>query len=207
MIDPHLIDMIIWLRSRGISDNNLLRAMELVPRKAFLPDALYDKAYKDLALPIACGQSISSPLTIALMVQMLMVGPDHKVLEIGTGTGYQAAILAKMATRVYSVERYKSLVELAEDNIRRRDVANVVIRHGDGEFGWKGQAPYDRIILSCAVNGQPKRLISQLADNGMLVCSINGHLMRYHKQGESVLETKLFEVTVPPLEPGKSLAL
>ena len=130
--------MIMRIRGRGISDNAVLRAMELVARKHFVAKKHWDVAYEEQSLPTSCGQSLSPPLTIALMTQMLELSPEHKLLEIGTGSGYHTAILSKIVKRVYSVERYKQLIREAEARFQSLGISNHVIRHGDGRYGWGG---------------------------------------------------------------------
>ena len=125
-IDPGLIDMIMRLRRRGISSNAVLRAIELAPRRHFVPLEKGDTAYDSVNIPIACGQTLPPPMTAAMMVQMLDVKPDHKVLTLGLGSGYLAAILANMATRIYTVERYKTLIREADERFRKLDIFNVV---------------------------------------------------------------------------------
>ena len=207
MIDAGLIDMIMRIRGRGISDNALLRAMELVARKHFTAQKHWDVAYDEQSLPTSCGQVLSPPLTIALMTQMLELSPEHKLLEIGTGSGYHTAILSKIVKRVYSVERYKLLIAEAEARFKALGITNHVIRHGDGRYGWGGQAPFDRIILTCALRAEPAMLIEQLAPNGKLVAVVDGHLTRYSKARTKVTVETLFPLEIPMIEAGKSKAL
>ena len=207
MIDPGLIDMIMRIRGRGISDNAVLRAMELIARKRFVDETYWEVAYEEQALPTSCGQSLSPPLTIALMTQMLELSPAHKLLEIGTGSGYHAAILSKIVKRVYSVERYKQLIRETEMRFKAMGITNHVIRHGDGRYGWGGQAPFDRIILTCALRAEPAMLIDQLAPNGKLVAVVDDQLTRYSKARKKVTVETLFPLKVPMIEAGKSKAL
>ena len=207
MIDPGLIDMIMRIRGRGISDNAVLRAMELVARKHFVAKKHWDVAYEEQSLPTSCGQSLSPPLTIALMTQMLELNPAHKLLEIGTGSGYHTAILSKIVKRVYSVERYKQLIREAEARFQSLGITNHVIRHGDGRYGWGGQAPFDRIILTCALRAEPAMLIEQLAPKGVLIAVVDGQLTRYSKARKKVTVETLFPLSIPMIEAGKSKAL
>lgn len=207
MIDPGLIDMIMRIRGRGISDNAVLRAMELVARKRFVDEKYWEAAYEEQSLPTSCGQSLSPPLTIALMTQMLELSPEHKLLEIGTGSGYHTAILSKIVKRVYSVERYKQLIREAEARFNSLNITNHVIRHGDGRYGWGGQAPFDRIILTCALRAEPAMLIDQLAPNGKLVAVVDDQLTRYSKARKKVTVETLFPLLMPMIEAGKSKAL
>jgi len=207
MIDPGLIDMIMRVRGRGISDNAVLKAMELVTRKHFVDQKYWDVAYDEQSLPTTCGQPVSTPLAIALMTQMLELSPEHKLLEVGTGSGYHTAILSKIAKRVYSVERYKQLIREAEARFKTLGITNHVIRHGDGRYGWGGQAPFDRIILTCALRAEPAMLIDQLAPNGKLVAVVDDQLTRYSKARIKVTVETLFPLQIPMIEAGKSKAL
>ena len=207
MINPGLIDMIMRLRGRGISDNAVLRAMELIDRRHFLDNKYWDAAYDEQSLPIACGQTLSKPLTVALMTQMLELKAENKVLEIGTGSGYHTAVLSKIVKRVYSVERYKKLIADTEACFARIGITNHVIRHGDGRYGWKGQAPFDRIIFGCAIKKAPSKLLEQLKDGGILVAVMDDMLMRYKKTKKTVKSETLFPLSLPLLETGKSKSL
>ena len=207
MFDPGLMDMILRLRGRGVSDNNVLRAFETIPRKYFVHPDLYLSAYDEKQLPIACGQTLSEPLTIARMIQALSVRPENKTLEIGTGSGYQSALLSKLCKRVYSVERYKELVAASELTLKKLDIHNVVIRHGDGRYGWKGQAPFDRIILTVGVRSVPDNLLDQLSAGGRLVAVVDDELMTFDKARTKIKETVIFAMKLPMIEAGKSKAL
>jgi len=199
--------MIMRLRGRGISDNAVLRAMELIDRRHFVTKRHWDIAYDEQVLPIACGQTLSPPLTVALMTQMLELSEGDKVLEIGTGSGYHTAILSKIVKRVYSVERYKKLISDAEACFAKIGLTNHVIRHGDGRYGWKGQAPFDRILLSCAIKKDPTKLMEQMSEGGMLVAVIEDTLMRYRKTKGKIASETLFPLSLPMLEIGKSKSL
>lgn len=207
MIDPGLIDMMMALRSQGISDNNVLRAMELAPRRVFVPIVHRDITYSFQDLPIPCGQTLSSPLTVAMMTQLLDVGRNHKVLEIGTGSGYHTAILAHLAKRVYSVERYKQLIAEAEDRFKEIDLYNTVIRHGDGRYGWGGQAPFDRILITCALRAAPDMLLEQLAPDGIMIAVIDEQLTRISKARTKLTSEVIMSLSIPMIEAGKSKAL
>jgi len=150
-------------------DTRVLAAMEAVPRHLFVSEAFADQAYSDVALPIALGQSISPPSLIATMTVALGLGDRMKVLEIGTGSGYHTAILARLARRVYSIERHRPLAQAAETRLRDLKVHNVTIRPGDGLKGWREQALFDRILLTGAVPGPPQALLDELATGGILV--------------------------------------
>ena len=207
MIEPGVIDLIMRLRGRGISDNAVLRAMELVNRKHFVALEYHAKAFEDQTLPIACGQTLPAPLATALMTQLLDLKAEHKVLEIGTGSGYHTAILSKIVKRVYSIERYKQLIAEAETRFAALGITNHVLRHGDGRYGWKGQAPFDRIVVSCSVKNEPKMLLEQLAAGGVLIAVLGGQLTEFRK-ARTVIKTKsLFPMSLPAMESGKSKTL
>lgn len=205
--DPRLVDMVMRLRSRGISDASTLRAMEQVPRKRFLASNLSERAYDEIALPIACGQQSSAPMTVALLVQMLALTDRSKVLEIGSGSGWMSGVLSQRARRVYAVERYVGLVEQAEANLRNLALYNVEIRHGDGRYGWPGQAPFDRIVFGCAVRAVPQKVLDQLAPNGRLVAVIDGRLTLIEKARKHLTETEFVSLDIPMIESGKSKTL
>ena len=207
MFDPGLMDMVIRLRGRGVSQNNILKAFETVPRKHFVDEAHYLAAYDEKRLPIACGQIISEPLTIARLTQALDVNADHKLLEIGTGSGYHAALLSRLCKRVYSVERYLELVKSCEALFRKLDLNNIVIRHGDGRYGWKGQAPFDRILLTVGVRTVPDGLLDQLARGGKLVAVVEDELVVFDKARTKITETVIVPMNLPMIEAGKSKAL
>ncbi len=204
MFDPGLMDMIMRLRGRGVSENSILKAFEITPRKYFVSDDLYLSAYDEKRLPIGCGQTISEPLTIARLTQALDVHSDHKVLEIGTGSGYHTALLARLAKRVYSVERYLELVKSSEASLGRVDINNIVIRHGDGRYGWRGQAPFDRILLTVSVRTVPDGLLEQLVKGGKLVAVVDDELTVYEKQGSKFKEQVIVPMSLPMIEAGKS---
>ncbi len=157
------------IRARGISDRAVLEAMEKVPRHEFVPRGLRSSAYSDRPLPIGYGQTISQPYIVALMTQSLSLNRSHKVLEIGTGSGYQAAVLTEIAKDVYTVEIIEELASSAEKRLRSLGYSNVRVRHGDGYYGWEEYAPFDAIIVTAAANHIPPPLIKQLKNNGRLV--------------------------------------
>jgi len=206
-IDPGLIDMIMRLRSRGISSNTVLRAVELAPRRHFVPLEKRKIAYEPVNVPIACGQTLPPPMTAALMAQMLDVQPDHKVLTPGLGSGYLAAILSHMATRIYTVERYKILIKDATERFRALDIYNVVTRHGDGRYGWPGQAPFDRIVMGYALRAEPDEILDQLAPGGKMLAVIDGTLTLFEKPRTKVSATELMPLDLDMAEAGKSRTL
>ena len=162
------------LRSRGVTNMAVLGAMEAIPREAFINGLFQDRAYEDMALPIPSGQTISAPSVVALMTQALDVTPRCKVLEIGTGSGYQAAILSRLARRVYTVERYKPLAVEASRKLDTLGVTNTVVLHRDGTQGLPEQAPFDRIMVTAAAEDVPAPLLDQLREGGALVMPV-GH--------------------------------
>src|SRR5258707_1309205 len=170
--DTRLARLILALRSQGVSDPAVLNAIEKTPREAFTPDLFKERAFEDSALPIACGQTISQPFIVGLMTQALKVDKRDRVLEIGTGSGYQTTILSKLARLVYTVERYRTLMREAEGRFRTLGLTNVITRFGDGGEGWPEQAPFDRIMVTAAASDEPKALLSQLKPSGILVAPI-----------------------------------
>ena len=162
------------IKSRGISDNRVLRAMETVPRHLFIDEGLIDQAYNDSPLPIGEKQTISQPYIVALMTQALELNGKERVLEIGTGSGYQTAILASLAERVFSIERIAPLAVKARKILDRLNYYNVALRVGDGSYGWKEEAPFDAIITTAAAPEIPQYLVEQLAVGGKLVVPIGG---------------------------------
>jgi protein-L-isoaspartate(D-aspartate) O-methyltransferase len=210
--DTRLIQLVMALRSAGVTDKAVLAAIERTPRALFVPEGFYDQAYENRPLPIDCGQTISQPYVVAAMTQALKVNDRCKVLEIGTGSGYQAAVLARLARRVYTVERYRTLSKEAEARFAALRLSNIVTRIGDGSLGWPEQAPFDRIIVTAAAGGRPDTLLEQLKPGGLCVAPVeNGPvqtLMRYDKdEAGGISETALFDVRFVPLVPGQAKSL
>ncbi len=172
MKDARVARLIMELRQAGVGDPRVLTAMEMVPRSLFVPPHLDVEAYEDRALPIGCGQTISQPVVVGLMSQALAIGDRHRVLEIGTGSGYQAAVLARLCRRLYSLERHRDLHLQAEQRFKSLGYRNITTKVGDGWKGWPEQAPFDRIIVTAAAVELPKALIDQLAPGGVLVIPI-----------------------------------
>lgn len=201
------IRLTMHLRTSGITDTSVLAALERVPREQFIPRALQDQAYEDMALPIGRGQTISQPLVVAAMTQALEVGSKHKVLEIGTGSGYQTCILAQLCLRVYSIERHKPLLMQAEEMFDRLKFRNITAIAADGMKGWPAQAPFDRIICTAAARGKPpQELLDQLKIGGILIIplALEGSqvLRRYKKEGEDTFAVRdLMPVRFVPLLP------
>jgi protein-L-isoaspartate(D-aspartate) O-methyltransferase len=167
------------LRQAGIADARVLGAIEKTPRELFVPEPFQDQAYENVALPIGSGQTISQPYIVALMTERLELAGREKVLEIGTGSGYQAAILARLARRVFTVERHRPLVPEAERRFAALRIGNIITRFGDGSKGWPEQAPFDRVILTAAAADVPAVLCDQLGEGGMMVLPVGPE---YHDQ-------------------------
>ena len=195
------------LRSKGVTDARVLSAMESVDRGPFIRGIFADRAYEDMPLPIACGQTISQPSVVGLMTQALQVSPRDKVLEIGTGSGYQAAILAKLARRVYTIDRHRRLVREARDVFDALDLSNITAITGDGSFGLEEQAPFDRIIVTAAAEDPPGPLLAQLKEGGIMVLPVGQsdavqHLIRVRKTADGLEYDELRAVRFVPLLEG-----
>ncbi len=160
------------LRSRGVTDTRVLNAMEKIDRGLFVRNVFADRAYQDMPLPIACGQTISQPSVVGLMTQALQVSPRDTVLEVGTGSGYQAAILSQLARRVYTVDRYRRLTREAAELFRQLDLVNITTITADGSFGLPDQAPFDRILVTAAAEDPPGPLLEQLKPGGIMVVPV-----------------------------------
>ena len=205
--DTRVIALIMNLRNAGIRDTRVLAAIERVPREMFLDAAHAKAAYADRALPIDCGQTISQPYIVAYMTEKLKLEPMHKVLEVGTGSGYQAAVLAHLCRRVYTIERYRTLLRQAEQRFDDLGLTNITAMVGDGARGWGAQAPFDRIIVTAAAPERPLDLIAQLVRGGLLIAPIEGagaeqHLVLYTKTARAFTEEKLLPVRFVPLLSG-----
>jgi len=186
--DERTMQFVFALRSRGITDDRVLKAMERIDRAAFVRDTFAERAYDDMPLPIECGQTISQPTVVGLMTQALQVGPRDTVLEIGTGSGYQAAVLAQLARRVYTVERYRRLAEAAEARLHALGIANVTVITADGSHGLPAQAPFDRIMVTAAAEDPPGPLLAQLRETGIMIVPV----------GQSDTVQRLVKVTRGP---------
>lgn len=202
------IRLIMGLRRAGLTDTNVLNAIERIPREMFVLDSFHDQAYEDQALPISHGQTISQPQIVAIMTEALEVGKIHKVLEIGTGSGYQAAVLSRVCRRVYTIERYKSLLVEAEQRFHHLRLHNITSRCSDGSAGWPEQAPFDRIIVTAAASDIPQKLVGQLAIGGIMVVPIGPErgdqaLIKLTKQEDGSIVTKaITDVRFVPLVEG-----
>ncbi|MBI1196632.1 MAG: protein-L-isoaspartate(D-aspartate) O-methyltransferase [Phenylobacterium sp.] len=205
--ETQMAKLVLALRSQGVTDPKVLAAIETTPRPLFTQELFRDRAYEDSALPIACGQTISQPFIVGLMSQALKIDRRDRVLEIGTGSGYQTAILSRLARLVYTVERYRTLMREAEARFKELGLTNVITRFGDGGDGWPEQAPFDRIMVTAAAPEEPKALLSQLKPSGILVAPIGKgpvqSLVRYTGDGKGGFHVeKLLDVRFVPLLDG-----
>ena len=202
--DSRKIRLVLDLRRGGISDRRVLAAMERIPREIFVPSALRHQAYENVALPIGHQQTISQPVVVGKMTQALEVGDRHKVLEIGTGSGYQAAVLACLCRRLYTVERHRDLLREAEARFAKLHMSNVTTRYGDGSRGWLEQAPFDRIMVTAAAPDVPQALADQLAVGGIMVAPITGsdgsqRICRLRRTENGMITEELDQVRFVPL--------
>jgi protein-L-isoaspartate(D-aspartate) O-methyltransferase len=210
--DVERMEFQLTLRRRGIGDQAVLRAMDAVPREHFVTADFADSAYADQALPIACGQTISQPYVVAYMTEQLEVQPEHRVLDVGTGSGYQAAILSQLARDVVSIERYRTLAEAARDRLKTLGYRNVTVRAGDGTAGAPDAAPFDRIIITAAAEDIPEALLDQLADDGKMVLPLGPrggtqHIVKLSKTADGAARQDLIAVRFVPLLRGQAREL
>lgn len=202
------IRLLMKLRQDGITDSRVLAAIEKVPREAFLPEMFHDRAYEDIALPIGHGQTISQPLVVAQMTQALDVSDRMKVLEIGTGSGYQASVLAHVCRRVYSIERHRPLLDMAKARLETLRIRNISTMAGDGMLGWPKVAPFERIIVTAAAGRTiPQPLLDQLAVGGIMIIpygedKANQHILRISRDETGYRSETLWPVRFVPLLPG-----
>jgi len=191
------------IRSKGINDLAVLRAFEMTPRHLFVPTGLWQKAYEDAPLPIGSGQTISQPSIHAKYLELLQLKGTERVLEIGTGSGYQTVLLAHLVEQVFSIERIAALMQQAKQNIERAGVHNVSLLIGDGTVGWRAHAPYNAILVSAASPSVPQPLIEQLADRGRMIIPLGGpdeqDLVMFTKRGSEVLRESILPVRFVPL--------
>jgi len=206
------MEFLLALRRRGIADQAVLRAMDEVPRGRFVESGYVESAYADQALPIACGQTISQPYVVAYMSERLALKPHHRVLEVGTGSGYQAAILSRLAREVVSIERYRTLADAARERLAALGYNNVEVVTGDGFAGVPARAPFDRIIVTAAAETIPQTLLNQLAEGGVMVLPLgprNGtqHIIKLTKTETDVRREDLIPVRFVPLLSGQAQEL
>jgi len=210
--DVGRMEFLLALRRRGISDKAVLRAMDEVPRGDFVEPGFAAEAYADQALPIACGQTISQPYVVAYMTEQLGIKPEHRVLEVGTGSGYQAAVLSRLAREVVSIERYRTLAETARKRLAALGYDNVEVVTGDGFAGVPAHAPYDRIIVTAAAERIPEALVDQLAEGGVMVLPLgpragSQHIVKLTKSQTGLARQDLIAVRFVPLLPGQAKEL
>lgn len=206
MLNKRMQTLLMQLRHQGIRDERLLQAIEEVPRERFVDEALDHKAYENTALPIGSGQTISQPYTVARMTELLNLMPTSRVLEIGTGSGYQTAILAHLVQHVCSVERIKGLQWQAKRRLKQLDLHNVSTRHGDGWQGWASRGPFDAIIVTAAPQEIPPALMEQLDDGGILVLPLGEQdqtLKRIQRHGNEYAIDAVEAVRFVPLVKGE----
>jgi len=196
VLDVKKIRLILELREAGISDTKILSAIEKIPREKFIPENFRNQAYDNLALPIGDNQTISQPFVVAKMTQLLEINQNHKILEIGTGSGYQSAILSKLARRVYTIERIKNLLIKAEKVFEDLKISNIVAKYADGNLGWKEQIPFDRIIITAATNKISKEISSQIHEGGIIVSPMvnnNKQIIIKYTKINNVLKSEIFD--------------
>jgi protein-L-isoaspartate(D-aspartate) O-methyltransferase len=206
------MEFLLSLRRRGISDQAVLRAIDAVPREKFVLAEFADAAYADQAMPISCGQTISQPYVVAYMTEQLGLTREHRVLEVGTGSGYQAAILSQLAGQVFTVERYRTLAESARRVLAELGYSNVTVIAGDGLRGVPEHALYDRIIVTAAAETMPQALVDELAIGGVMILPLGEHdgpqrLVKLTRREDGVTQEDLIWVRFVPLLPGQAREL
>ena len=208
-IDQAKIELIMSLRRQGIRDKRVLNAIERIPREGFINASFRKQAYEDHALPIECGQTISQPFIVAYMTEQLHVTDRMKVLEVGTGSGYQAAVLSRLCRRVYTIERYRTLLRDAVKRFEELHLHNITAKVGDGAEGWTEQAPFDRIIVTAAAASVPLKLMEQLKVGGLMIVPVGApggrgeqNLVRIERTEEGVQREELMPVRFVPLVEG-----
>ena len=205
--DPRKIELLMKLRSQGVRDVRVLEAVEKIPRELFLPETFALEAYADRAMPIACGQTISQPFVVAFMTDRLKVSKRMKVLEVGTGSGYQTAILSLICRRVYTIARHRALLTAAVRRFEQLRLANITTMLGDGLKGWPAQAPFERIIVTAAAQVLPETLLEQLAPGGIMIVPVDTNenrqeLLRVTRGPKGVETERLLDVRFVPLVEG-----
>ncbi|WP_052878814.1 protein-L-isoaspartate(D-aspartate) O-methyltransferase [Vibrio coralliirubri] len=206
MSNPQAERLITFLIENGIQDQKVLDAIYHLPRESFLSQAMYHQAYDNNALPIGQGQTISQPYIVAKMTELLELQQDSRVLEVGTGSGYQTAVLAQLVDHVYSVERIKSLQWDAKRRLKQLDFYNISTKHGDGWQGWSSKAPFDAIIVTAAAESIPQALLQQLKDGGRLLIPVGDdeqQLLKIVRHGDEFLSSVIEMVRFVPLVPGE----
>jgi protein-L-isoaspartate(D-aspartate) O-methyltransferase len=206
------MEFLLTLRRRGIGDQAVLRAMDEIPREHFVTADFIDAAYADQALPIACGQTISQPFLVAYMTEQLEAHANHRVLEVGTGSGYQAAVLSRLVREVVTVERYRTLAEAARTRLEVLGCRNATVVVGDGLAGVPARAPYDRIIVTAAAEHIPEALVAELAEDGVMLLPLGPHgaaqrIVKLTKTRDGLVRQDLIWVRFVPLLPGQAREL
>jgi protein-L-isoaspartate(D-aspartate) O-methyltransferase len=200
--------MVERLRAKGIRDERVLAAMAAVPRHLFVEEALASRAYEDTALPIGFSQTISQPFVVARMIELVLPEKPGRVLEVGTGCGYQAAVLAQIFKEIYSVERIKALLERARANLLALRLANLRLVHGDGYAGLEKAAPFQAIVVAAAARAVPEALLQQLAPDGRMILPLHEgasqRLVLYERRGRAFAESELDPVRFVPMKTGKA---
>ena len=203
---PQKAKLLMTLRAQAIMQPDILSAIETIPREQFIPDSLQAHAYENASLPIGYKQTISQPYIVAVMTQALKLKKTHRVLEIGTGSGYQAAILSRLSRRVYTLERLRPLLISAENRLKNMQISNITYRHGDGAKGWPEAAPFDRIIITCQVAEIPANLLDQLKSGGILIApagpSGKEMLVRVKREEDRFDKKELMPVRFVPMLAG-----
>ena len=201
-------DLLLDLKQQGVSDIKILNIIEDIDRSLFIDTNLKEKSNLNVALPIDCGQTISQPLVVAHMTQTLDISKKMRVLEIGTGSGYQSLVLSRLSRFVYTIERHNILLKKAKNLLQSLEINNVFFKHADGGLGWSEQAPFDRIIVTASAPEIPTKLLSQLVDNGIMVIPVgedndNQVLKKIIKKGDSFIVKNIMNVRFVPLLEGK----
>ena len=203
---PQKAKLLMTLRAQAIMQADILSAIETIPRELFIPENLHAHAYENASLPIGYKQTIRQPYIVAVMTQALELKKSHRVLEIGTGSGYQAAILSRLSRRVYTLERLRPLMVSAEKRLKTLQISNITYRHGDGAKGWPEAAPFDRIIITCRVTEIPASLLDQLKEGGILIAPVGPsgkeELVRVKRESEGFERESLMPVRFVPMLAG-----
>ena len=202
MLDVRKIRLILELRESGITNSSVLSALEVIPREKFIPESYRNQAYENIALPIGDNQTISQPYIVAKMTELLEIEKNHKILEIGTGSGYQCAILSKLCRRVYTIERIKNLHDKSLKIFKELKLTNVVTKYEDGNNGWNEQIPFDRIIFTAATYNISNNIFSHIKEDGIIVCPIikknKQVIMKYQRKNNKLLSKEFDDVLFVP---------
>tara|TARA_B100001559_G_scaffold317035_1_gene321522 strand:- start:199 stop:825 length:627 start_codon:yes stop_codon:yes gene_type:complete len=208
VLDVRKIRLILELRESGIVSSRVLSALETIPREKFIPENYRNQAYENIALPISDNQTISQPYVVAKMTELLEIENNHKVLEIGTGSGYQCAILSKLARRVYTIERIKNLHEKSLEIFNELKLTNIVSKYEDGNIGWKEQIPFDRVIFTAATKKISDIIFSHISENGIIVCPIikddRQIIIKYIKKNKKIKSKEYDDVLFVPNLTGRN---